>query len=120
MATAGFQVEGGYNGPGEPDLPGRLSAAGYNNPSQFGENSYAYSQSVEQAMTAFLIDWGVADAGHRGNLMQPGTPDGNTYSEVGLGIVATGQGSQVGPYVMTQDFGRPANLKPQGRSPIVR
>jgi uncharacterized protein YkwD len=102
-----------HDGPGEPDLAGRLGAANYNNPIVYGENSYAYAQSVDHAMKAFLIDWGVAGNGHRGNLLQPNTPDGKTYSEVGIGIVATNPGSQVGPFVMTQDFGRPAGFQPQ-------
>jgi hypothetical protein len=102
-----------HDGPGEPDLVGRLSAAGYSNPAEYGENSYAYAQSVDHAMKAFMIDWGVPDAGHRGNIMQPGTPDASTYSEVGIGIVGSAPNSQVGPLVITQDFGRPANFTPQ-------
>jgi uncharacterized protein YkwD len=102
-----------HQGPGEASLEQRLSDAGYNNPTVYGENSYAYAQSVDHAMKAFLIDWGVAGNGHRGNLLQPNTPDGQTYSEVGIGIAGTAPGSQVGPFVMTQDFGRPANFQPQ-------
>jgi hypothetical protein len=102
-----------HQGPGEADLPQRLSGAGYTNPAEYGENSYAYAQSVDHAMKAFLIDWGVSGGGHRGNLLQMNTPDNKTYSEVGIGIVATNPGSQVGPFVMTQDFGRPANFQPQ-------
>jgi hypothetical protein len=78
-----------------------------------GENSYAYANSVDHAMKAFLIDWGVSTKGHRGNLLQPNTPDSQTYNEVGVGIVASGPGSSIGPFVMTQDFGRQANSAPQ-------
>jgi uncharacterized protein YkwD len=102
-----------HQGPGEADLGQRLQAAGYSNPAQYGENSYAYAQSVNHAMKAFLIDWGVSDNGHRANLLEPGTSDGQTYSEVGIGIVDTPSGSQVGPEVITQDFGRPQNFTPQ-------
>jgi hypothetical protein len=102
-----------HQGPGEADLQQRLSDAGYTNPTVYGENSYAYAQSVDHAMKAFLIDWGVSGSGHRGNILQMNTPDDKTYSEVGIGIVATNPGSQVGPFVMTQDFGRPANFQPQ-------
>jgi uncharacterized protein YkwD len=102
-----------HQGAGEENLQQRLSDAGYNNPTVYGENSYAYAQSVDHAMKAFLIDWGVSGDGHRGNLLQMNTPDDKTYSEVGIGIVATNPGSQVGPFVMTQDFGRPANFQPQ-------
>jgi hypothetical protein len=102
-----------HQGAGEADLLQRLNDAGYTNPAEYGENSYAYAQSVDHAMKAFLIDWGVSSDGHRGNLLQMNTPDSKTYSEVGIGIVATDPGSQVGPFVMTQDFGRPANFQPQ-------
>jgi uncharacterized protein YkwD len=102
-----------HQGPGEASLEGRLDAAGYTNRVVDGENSYAYARSVDHAMKAFLIDWGVSNKGHRGNLLQPNTTDANTYNEVGIGIVATAPGSSVGPYVMTQDFGRQANSKPQ-------
>jgi uncharacterized protein YkwD len=102
-----------HQGPGEKDLNGRLDDAGYTNRVVDGENSYAYANSVDHAMKAFLIDWGVPTKGHRGNLLQPNTSDANTYNEVGIGIVATGPGSSVGPNVITQDFGRQANSTPQ-------
>jgi uncharacterized protein YkwD len=102
-----------HQGPGEASLEGRLDQAGYTNRVVDGENSYAYANSVGHAMKAFLIDWGVSPKGHRGNLLQPGTPDSKTYSDVGIGIVATSPGSSVGPFVMTQDFGRQATSQPQ-------
>jgi uncharacterized protein YkwD len=102
-----------HQGPGELNLEGRLDAAGYTNRVSDGENSYAYAQSVDHAMKAFLIDWGVPDKGHRGNLLQPNTADSKTYAETGIGIVATNPGSAVGPYVITQDFGRQASYQPQ-------
>jgi uncharacterized protein YkwD len=102
-----------HQGPGEADLLQRLNDAGYTNPTVYGENSYAYAQSVDHAMKAFLIDWGVSGNGHRGNILQMSTPDDKTYSEVGIGIVATNPGSQLGKLVVTNDFGRPANFQPQ-------
>jgi uncharacterized protein YkwD len=102
-----------HQGPGEAGLEDRLHAAGYTNQVVDGENSYAYAQNVEHAMKAFLIDWGVSDKGHRGNLLQPNTETANTYNEVGIGIVATPSGSSVGPNVITQDFGRRADSKAQ-------
>jgi uncharacterized protein YkwD len=102
-----------HHGPGELSLEGRLDAAGYTGRVADGENSYAYANSVDHAMKAFLIDWGVPTKGHRGNLLQPGTSDSKTYSDVGIGIVATQPNSSVGPYVMTQDFGRQATSQPQ-------
>src|SRR4051812_41609694 len=76
-----------HQGAGEKDLGGRLADQGYTNPAAYGENSYAYANSVDHAMKAFLIDWGVASKGHRGNLLQTNTPADQTYSEVGVGIV---------------------------------
>jgi uncharacterized protein YkwD len=102
-----------HQGPGEMSLEQRLDAAGYSSRVVDGENSYAYAQSVDHAMKAFLIDWGVPDHGHRGNLLQPNTPDDKTYRDVGIGIIATNPGSQVGPLVITQDFGRQTNSQPQ-------
>src|SRR3954447_3222787 len=102
-----------HQGPGEAGLEDRLQAAGYTNRVTDGENSYAYSNSVDHAMKAFLVDWGVSAKGHRGNLLQPNTPSSQTYNEVGIGIVATKPNSSVGPFVMTQDFGRRANSQAQ-------
>jgi uncharacterized protein YkwD len=95
-----------HQGPGQLALGDRLEQAGYTGRVADGENSYAYANSVDHAMKAFLIDWGVSSKGHRGNLLQPDTSDDQTYAEVGIGIVATKPGSSVGPFVMTQDFGR--------------
>ena len=50
----------------------RMEQAGYNNIASYGENAYAYATSAEQAMQAFLIDWGVPSDGHRINIQQPG------------------------------------------------
>jgi uncharacterized protein YkwD len=102
-----------HQGPDELNLEQRLDAAGYGNRLADGENSYAYSNSVDHAMKAFLIDWGVPDHGHRNNLLQSGVSGDQTYAEVGIGIVATGSGSKVGPFVMTQDFGRQQGAQAQ-------
>jgi uncharacterized protein YkwD len=98
-----------HTGPNGVSLEQRLDAAGYTDRLADGENAYAYAKSVDHAMKAFLIDWGVASHGHRGNLLQPDTPADRMYNEVGIGIVATDPGSKVGPFVMTQDFGRRDN-----------
>ena len=90
-----------------------MQAAGYNNSSTNGENVYAYSTSVEQAMEAFLLDWGVSDDGHRMNIQQPGVSAQNAYRDVGIGIVNTGATSSVGPMVVTQDFGAQTNEQAQ-------
>jgi uncharacterized protein YkwD len=104
-----FQADSGvqtHSGPNGASLEQRLDSAGYTDRSADGENAYAYANSVDHAMKAFLVDWGVESRGHRGNLLQPNTPAEHTYDEVGIGIVGTSPGSKVGPFVMTQDFGR--------------
>jgi uncharacterized protein YkwD len=100
--SMGVQTHTGANG---STIGGRLAAIGF--PTN-GENSYAYSQSVDHAMEAYLIDWGVSDSGHRRNIMQPTASPDQFFTEAGIGIVATNNG-QLGPYVNTVDFGRPAS-----------
>jgi len=104
MADKQFQSHEGSDGSSPED---RIKAAGYNNARSSGENAFAYANSVDNAMQAFLYDWGVADAGHRRNLLQPGVSPEKSYSDVGIGIVNTGtraSKAQVGPVVITQNF----------------
>lgn len=110
MATNGFQSHDGSDG--STPLQ-RITAAGYTNSTQSGENVYAYADSVDQAMEAFLIDWGVSDAGHRTNIMQPGTAPQDAYKDVGIGIVNSSGTNAVGPMVVTQDFGIQNNEQAQ-------
>lgn len=60
-----------HNQPNGSTSDSRIAASGYTNTSSTGENAYAYAQSVDQAMKAFLIDWGVSDSGHRDHILQP-------------------------------------------------
>lgn len=109
QASNGVQSHTGANG---SSLEQRLDQAGYTNRTTDGENAYAYSSSVDQAMEAFLIDWGVASHGHRDNILQPNTATEDAYRDVGIGIVNTTK-SQVGPMVITQDFGSQSGEKAQ-------
>jgi hypothetical protein len=91
--------------PGEPSLGVRLTAAGYRG-SVVGENVFAYMNTVFHGHSAFAIDWGVADRSHRDNLMA------STFREVGISIVADDNaGTQVGPLLVTQDFGDGSSLQ---------
>ncbi len=94
----------------------RLTNVGFSATSA-GENAFAYANSVDHAIKAFLVDWGVADKGHRRNILQPGVSNSDAYSEVGIGIAATGNAAntpgKVGPYVVTMDFGSQANTSAQ-------
>ena len=102
MATNQFQSHTGSDG-STPDQ--RMQQAGYTNASSTGENAFAYATSVDEAMQAFLIDWGVSDDGHRRNILQPGVSANDAYQSVGIGIATTPANSKVGPMVITQDFG---------------
>ena len=106
MATNQFQSHTGSDG-STPDQ--RMQEAGYTNASSTGENAFAYATSVDEAMQAFLIDWGVSDAGHRRNILQPNVSSSNAYQSVGIGIATTSGNSKVGPLVITQDFGSQPN-----------
>ena len=111
QAAHNFQGHDSSNG---TSFSQRLSNAGYAAQSS-GEDAFAYANSVDHAIKAFLVDWGVADKGHRRNILQPGVSNDQAYSEVGIGITATGTApntpNQVGPYVITMDFGARANTQ---------
>lgn len=107
MANNGFQSHTGSDGSSVED---RMDHNGYTNRSSSGEDAYAYSQSIDNALQAFLIDWGVADQGHRRNLLQPDTSDANSFRDLGVGISSS---TKVGPMVMTMDFGRQNNENPE-------
>jgi uncharacterized protein YkwD len=99
-----------------------------------GENVFAYSSNVppgssDQAYAAyfnaaFFLDWGNSDFGHLKNLLAPGpaeaSPGSIAFSEIGIGLmtgvtpttppnpnnpVAANRGLNVGPDIMTQEFG---------------
>lgn len=106
MATNQFQSHTGSDG---STADQRMQQAGYTNASSTGENAFAYANSVDEAMQAFLIDWGVSDQGHRRNILQPDVSSSNAYQSVGIGIATTPANSKVGPMVITQDFGSQAN-----------
>lgn len=105
QANAGVQSHTGTDG---STLDQRLDRSGYGARTAAGENAYAYAESVDHAMEAFLVDWGVADHGHRNNLLQPNADGGQVYKEVGIGIIKSNRPG-VGPKVITQNFGTPAN-----------
>ncbi len=102
-----------HQAPGEASLGARATNAGYMNWTLVGENVYAYAESVIHTHAGFALDWGgdptdpnttgIQDPpGHRENMMDA------TYREVGIRIATPGNvaGHTVGPWVVTQDFGR--------------
>lgn len=91
---------------GEASMGERVASAGYS-ASWLGENIYAYSQSILYAHAGFMIDWGPGvngmqdGAGHRANIMN------SSFREVGLGVIQDASArTAVGPWVVTEDFGR--------------
>lgn len=101
----------------EPALPDRANIAGYTGWSTLGENVYAYARSVPHAHASFAIDWGSGNhpdsglppiggiqnpPGHRQTMMNA------AYREVGIRVMSVadpGNSDDVGPLVITQDFG---------------
>lgn len=99
--------------PGEAGLGPRISATGYVW-SALGENVFAYTESPAYGHAGFFIDWGFgpggiqSPAGHRNNIMSP------SFTEVGIGVLAENDpATEVGPYVVTQDFGNRPGYKSQ-------
>lgn len=107
MAANEYQSHTGSDGTSSDD---RIRNSGVS-ASSTGENAYAYAKSVDNAMQAFLYDWGVADAGHRRNLLQPGVSADDSFTDVGVGVTKTS--GKVGPVVITQDFARSTSATPQ-------
>ncbi|MCB2079743.1 MAG: tandem-95 repeat protein [Novosphingobium sp.] len=90
---------------GELDLGDRVKAEGYDF-KLLGENVYAYARDMLYAHAGFMIDWGngpggmQAPAGHRNNIMWA------DMTEIGIDVTReTNPSTQVGEYVVTQDFG---------------
>jgi len=109
MANTQVQSHTGSNGSSPQE---RMQQAGYNNIASSAENAFAYGSTVQQAMQAFLIDWGVSNTGHRANIQQPGVSAQNAYRDVGIGIVQTNS-TTFGPLVITQDFASQNNEQAQ-------
>jgi uncharacterized protein YkwD len=92
---------------GEPGLAQRVETAGYTPWAALGENVFAFALSVLHAHAAFAIDWGPGPGGiqdppeHRLNIMDP------NYRDVGVAVhTESDPNTQVGPFVVTEDFGR--------------
>lgn len=97
-----------HNLPGRPTLAQRATTFGYNY-TILGENIFAFGESVLHAHAAFAIDWGSGPngiqnpPGHRQAIMS------SQFREVGIRIIPeTSQSTDVGPLVVTQNFGNRA------------
>src|SRR4051812_2499048 len=92
--------------PGEKDLVGRITDAGYTTYSTAGENMFANQKTPFYGHAAFAIDWAAVSngiqnpPGHRENIMN------NDFREIGIGItLAKSTNKVVGPQALTEDFG---------------
>jgi len=92
-------------GPGE-----RMTAVGYNWVA-YGENVYAYAESVWQGHAGFNVDWGYGPGGMQTPPGHRNTIHNGSLREVGVGIV-NGVNGSVGPQLVTQDFGTRAGATP--------
>ncbi len=108
MRTNQFQGHTGSNG---STMDQRINQAGYTGWSGAGENVFSYARSVWHAHAGFNIDWGgdnQVTLGHRQNIMNY---TGSQFREVGIGVLTVQQPSQVGPLVVTQNFGLKGTTK---------
>lgn len=104
MDQNNFQGHVGSDGSSPGD---RMVAAGYGDGNYYGENVAAYSYSTFFGHVGLNVDWGEQnqiELGHRSNIMNF---KDFQYTEIGIGIIENGQQPpHVGPFVITQDFGR--------------
>ncbi|GIW86827.1 MAG: hypothetical protein KatS3mg108_1151 [Isosphaeraceae bacterium] len=107
MARNGFQSHTGSDGSSVED---RIRRAGYGTPIRAAENAFAYAESIDQAMQAFTLDWGVADQGHRRNLLEPANRD-DSFQEIGIGIARSNRLTK--QMVVTQKLARRADASAQ-------
>ncbi len=99
--------EQGHQVGDEPTLGPRVSAEGYVF-RKVNENVYAFAESHIHGHAGFVVDWGdgpggiQSPAGHRVAMMD------SDVIEVGIAVLRdTNPATQVGPYLVTQDFGQP-------------
>jgi uncharacterized protein YkwD len=108
MASNGFQSHTGSDGSSPAD---RIAREGYEDSIRTAENAFAYSESIDQAIQAFVIDWGVADKGHRRNILEPDNDGDDSFKEIGIGVT---QSKRIGMgKVVTQNFGVRRNAPAQ-------
>lgn len=100
MADKGFQSHEGSDGSTSDQ---RADRAGYGRRRKVIENAFAYAESVDQAMQAFTLDWGVAGRPHLRNMTDPDGTDADSAKEIGIGIVQSGRPGFA--KVVTQNFG---------------
>jgi subtilisin-like proprotein convertase family protein len=102
--------------PVEPDLRGRVVAAGYSG-TFLGESVFSYADDMVHAHAGFAVDFGQPVPtgetrpylGHRLNLMGFDGDPARDYREVGVGVIEdSNAATSVGPRIVTIDFAIPA------------
>jgi hypothetical protein len=109
MLTNAFQ---GHDGSDGSTFGSRASSQGYQW-NLIGENVFAYAHTVAEGHAGFEVDWGGSSTnggmqnppGHRLNIHNP------RYQEVGVGVIL-GTNGDVGPQLVTEDFGERQGLSP--------
>jgi len=103
QATNGFQ---GHDSSDGTPFNVRISNAGYQW-SALGENVFAYVEDPFFGHVGLNADWGVPSLDHRTNIMNLDSSF-PTFKQIGISYVPTTVAG-FGPYVMTEDFGTPAD-----------
>lgn len=111
MAKNGFQEHDGSAGESFSD---RIDAAGYKW-SALSENIFAYAESVPYCHAGFMVDWGNPEPGHRMAILDIDGPK----RDIGISIIEDPASPNVGPLVVTQDFGAPAGSPPNAQKFVV-
>ncbi len=111
MAKNGFQEHDGSAG---ESFDQRIDKAGYKW-SFLSENIFAYAKSVPYCHAGFMVDWGNAEPGHRMAILDIDGPK----RDIGISIIEQPQGPDVGPLVVTEDFGAPAASPPNAQKYVV-
>lgn len=115
MLTHIYQGHYETNGTIILDPGDRITAQGYSW-STYGENVFAFSESVFHGHAGFEVDWGYYGSGGMQN--PPGhrtTIHSSAFREVGLGVVNGTNGvppNDVGPQLVTQDFATRSGATP--------
>lgn len=100
--------------PGELGVGARITAAGYEGWRIISENIFAYTDDPVQGHAGFYIDWGSTPtgiqtpAGHRLAILR------GDFTDIGIGAIEeTDSTTDVGPWVVTQNFGAQFTDVPQ-------
>jgi len=108
MDMIDHNYEGHVNSRGE-DLEQRYRNVFYKPLDTYGENVFAYAESIWYAHCRLNVDWGEADQHPLGRRLDIMNFSGGNHNEIGVSVQNVRNDEQrpdtVGPFVVTQDFG---------------